>query len=109
MKLYRILGRRGRITIPHEICTRVGYAYNDVLSITEAEDGRSIIIKRELLCDDCKGTRNQKNTEAKENEKDGITLLEFLNGLTEAEQHAALVHLSVKQAEKQGGVIGDRA
>ncbi|MBR2895622.1 MAG: hypothetical protein IKC03_08210 [Oscillospiraceae bacterium] len=109
MKLYRILGRRGRITIPHEICTRVGYAYNDVLSITEAEDGRSIIIKRELLCDDCKGTRNQKNTEAKENEKDGITLLEFLNGLTEAEQHAALVHLSVKLAEKQGGVIGDRA
>ena len=108
MKLYRILGRRGRITIPHEICTRVGYAYNDVLSITEAEDGRSIIIKRELLCDDCKGTRNQKNTEAKENEKDGITLLEFLNGLTEAEQHAALVHLSVKLAEKQGGVIGDR-
>ena len=109
MKLYRILGRRGRITIPHEICTRVGYAYNDVLSITEAEDGRSIIIKRELLCDDCKGTRNQKNTEAKENEKDGITLLEFLNGLNEAEQHAALVHLSVKLAEKQGGVIGDRA
>ena len=109
MKLYRILGRRGRITIPHEICTRVGYAYNDVLSMTEAEDGRSIIIKRELLCDDCKGTRNQKNTEAKENEKDGITLLEFLNGLTEAEQHAALVHLSVKLAEKQGGVIGDRA
>ena len=109
MKLYRIIGRRGRITIPHEICTRVGYAYNDVLSITEAEDGRSIIIKRELLCDDCKGTRNQKNTEAKENEKDGITLLEFLNGLTEAEQHAALVHLSVKLAEKQGGVIGDRA
>lgn len=109
MKLYRILGRRGRITIPHEICTRVGYAYNDVLSITEAEDGRSIIIKRELLCDDCKGTRNQKNTEAKENEKDGITLLEFLNGLTEAEQRAALVHLSVKLAEKQGGVIGGRA
>ena len=108
MKLYRILGRRGRITIPHEICTRVGYTYNDVLSITEAEDGRSIIIKRELLCDDCKGTRNQKNTEAKENEKDGITLLEFLNGLTEAEQHAALVHLSVKLAEKQGGVIGGR-
>ena len=109
MKLYRILGRRGRITIPHEICTRVGYAYNDVLSITEAEDGRSIIIKRENLCDDCKGTKNQKKTDEKDTEKEGITLLEFLNGLSETEQRAALVHLSVKLAEKQGGVIGGRA
>ena len=109
MRLYRILGRRGRITIPHEICTRVGYAYNDVLSITEAEDGRSIIIKREMLCDDCKGTKNTKPTEKKEAEKEGVTLLEFLNSLSEAEQRAALIHLSVKWAEKQGGAFSGRA
>lgn len=30
-KMYRILGKRGRITIPFEIRKRVGFAYNDVL------------------------------------------------------------------------------
>ena len=39
-KMYRILGKRGRITIPFEIRKRVGFAYNDVLSFTEAADGR---------------------------------------------------------------------
>ena len=34
-KLYRILGKRGRITIPFEIRQRVGFSYNDVLSFTE--------------------------------------------------------------------------
>ena len=31
-KLYRILGKRGRITIPYEIRRRVGFSYNDALS-----------------------------------------------------------------------------
>lgn len=31
-KLYRVLGKRGRITIPFEIRQRVGFTYNDVLS-----------------------------------------------------------------------------
>jgi len=39
-KLLRILGKRGRITIPFEIRQRVGFAYNDVLSFTESSDGR---------------------------------------------------------------------
>lgn len=34
-KLYRILGKKGRITIPYEIRSRVGFSYNDVLSFTE--------------------------------------------------------------------------
>lgn len=32
----------------------------------------------------------------------GVTLLEFLSSLSEAEQHTALVHLSVLWAERQG-------
>ena len=35
-KMYRILGKRGRITIPFELRKRVGFAYNDVLSFTAA-------------------------------------------------------------------------
>ena len=31
-----------------------------------------------------------------------VTLLEFLSSLSEAEQHTALVHLSVLWAERQG-------
>ena len=43
-KMYRILGKRGRITIPFEIRKRVGFAYNDVLSFTEAADGRTVVV-----------------------------------------------------------------
>ena len=43
-KMYKILGKRGRITIPYEIRERVGFMSNDVLSFTESEDGKSIVI-----------------------------------------------------------------
>jgi bifunctional DNA-binding transcriptional regulator/antitoxin component of YhaV-PrlF toxin-antitoxin module len=48
-KMYRILGKRGRITIPYEIRQRVGFAYNDVLSFTEAPDGCTVMVKREKM------------------------------------------------------------
>ena len=35
MTMYRILGKRGRITIPFEIRQRVGFSYNAVLSAQE--------------------------------------------------------------------------
>lgn len=97
-KLYRILGKRGRITIPYEIRQRVGFAYNDVLSFTEQDD-RTVVVRREKICDNC---RSVPKTSIKK-ETDGITLLEFLDGLSVNEQRAALIHLSVKWAEKQGG------
>ena len=51
-QMFRILGKRGRITIPFEIRQRVGFSYNDVLSFTEAPDGRTVIVKQDLrqLC-----------------------------------------------------------
>ena len=94
-KLYRILGKRGRITIPYEIRRRAGFQYNDVLSFTEQDD-RTIMVRREKICDNCKGTRPVVNKQA-----DGITLLQFLDGLSADEQRAALIHLSVKWAEHQ--------
>ena len=36
MKMLKVLGKKGRITIPFEIRQRVGFAYNDVLSFTSA-------------------------------------------------------------------------
>lgn len=97
MKMYRILGKRGRVTIPHEIRRRVGFAYNDVLSFCESEDGRTVTVKREKICDGCSGTGGKT--------EDTVSLLDFLNNLTDEEQRAALVHLSVRWAEKQGGGV----
>ena len=96
MKIYRILGKRGRITVPYEIRQRVGFSYNDILSFEESEEGKSVIVKREKICDGCV-EENSKET------KDEITLFDFLNGLSEEQQRAALIHLSVKYAKAQGG------
>ena len=48
MKTYRILGKRGRITVPYEIRCKVGFKQNDVLSFEESADGRTVVIKREI-------------------------------------------------------------
>ena len=73
-KLYRILGKRGRITIPYEIRKRVGFSYNDILSFAEQDD-RTVIVRREKLCNDC---RKAPGTPDKP-EPEGITLLDFLD------------------------------
>lgn len=94
-KLLRVLGKRGRITIPYEIRQKLGFSHNDLLSFTEGNDGRTVIIRRERICDCEKANRQKK--------KEEVTLYDFLNNLTPAQQRAALVHLSVKWAEQQGG------
>ena len=97
-QMYRILGKRGRITIPYEIRQRVGFSQNDVLSFTESEDGRAVIVKRERLCDNCQSESTQKKEDTS-----SVTLFDFLNGLSDEQQCAALYHLSAKWMGKQGG------
>ena len=92
MTIYRVLGKKGRITIPYAIRKRIGFRYNDILSFTEQYDG-SVVIKREKLCDNCIDI-------ADEYSKD-ITLEDFLDSLSEEEQREALIHLSLLWAEKQ--------
>lgn len=96
MKLFRILGKRGRITIPFEIRQKIGFNYNDILSFTENPDGTSVTVKREKICDNC----SQRHTE----KDDEVTLYDFLNGLSAEQQRAALVHLSVMWAEQQTNI-----
>ena len=96
-KVFRILGKRGRTTIPYEIRKRVGFAYNDVLSFTEGPDGKSVIVKREKVCDNCK-------TEKPKESPESITLFDFINGLSDEQQCAALFHLTNKWNTKIGGV-----
>lgn len=87
-KLLRILGKRGRITIPYEIRQRVGFAYNDVLSFTESSDGRTVIVRREKLCDDCQGKTVRAMTD------DRAMLMELLDSLPMELKKAAFVQLS---------------
>ena len=92
LKMYRVLGERGRITIPYEIRKRIGFRYNDVLSFTQQDDG-SVVIRREKLCDNCQYLE--------EDFEENITLEDFLDSLSEEEQRNALVHLSLLWAEKR--------
>lgn len=92
LRLFRVLGKRGRITIPFEIRQRIGFRYNDVLSFTELDDS-SVLVRREKICDNCKYLE--------EDFEENITLEDFLDSLSEEEQRNALLHLSLLWAEKQ--------
>ena len=94
--IYRVMGKRGRITIPYEFRQQVGFGYNDILSFTKQDDN-TVIVKREKICDNC--DRRKINAAAAEIPEAGMTLMELLDSLTPAQQKAALVHLSVKWAE----------
>lgn len=92
-KIYKVLGKKGRITIPFEFRQKVGFKYNDILSFTKQDDG-SILITKEKLCNNCSEQKNKENA-------DSVTLKDFLDSLSNEQQRAALIHLSVKWAEKQ--------
>lgn len=105
-KIYRILGQKGRTTIPYAIRKSLGLQPDDVLSFRESKDGTSVIVKREKICDGCQTSCSVKPKKSKirvEAAEDKITLYDFLNGLSPEQQRAALVHLSVKWAASQGG------
>lgn len=92
LTMYRVLGKRGRITIPYEIRQRIGFRYNDVLSFTQQDDG-SVLVRREKICDNCK--------DLEEDFEENYNLEDFLDSLSEEEQRNALLHLSLLWAEKQ--------
>ena len=94
--IYRVMGKRGRITIPYEFRQQVGFGYNDILSFTKQDDN-TVIVKREKICDNCK--RREAPPSASNSADAGVTLRELLDSLPPAQQKAALVHLSVKWAE----------
>lgn len=92
-KILRILGKKGRITIPYEYRLRLGIRTGDVISF--ATDGKNeVILKKEKICDNCASKDTKKPT-------DETTLLEFLDDLTPEEQHAAFIHLAVIRAQKE--------
>lgn len=91
LRLFRVLGKKGRITIPFEIRQRIGFRYNDVLSFIQQDDG-SVLVRPEKICDNCQYLE--------EDFEENITLEDFLDSLSEEEQRDALIHLSLLGAEK---------
>ncbi len=92
LTMYRVLGKKDRITIPYEIRQRIGFKYNDILSFTQQDDG-SVLVRREKICDNC--------IDIVDDCSENITLEDFLDSLSEEEQRDALVHLSLLWAEKK--------
>ena len=76
-KMYRVLGKRGRITIPFE-----------------QQEHDTVIVRREKICDNCRDVQAGRNDE--------MTLFDFLNSLSEEQQRAAIVHLSANVGKENG-------
>ena len=79
-KVFRVLGKKGRITIPLELRIKHRLKENDLLSFEDK--GTEIIVKREKLCDGCKELQLKESS-----------LLELLNELSPSEKKAALCYL----------------
>lgn len=92
--IYKVLGKRGRITIPFEIRQRVGFSANDILSFSESEQGQTVVIRREKICDHCRDAASPVFPDGK------LALADFIDSLSEKEQRDALVYLSEKWAER---------
>lgn len=91
-KVYRFIGKRGRITVPFSIRQCMKLKANDLISFYQ-EDDETVVIRKEKVCDNC--------CDVYEDETE-MTLQELLDSFSEEEQRMALIQLSVKWAEKVG-------
>ena len=91
--IVRVLGKRGRITIPYEIRMRLGIGYNDIMSFEE-KDKNTIVIKKEKLCGGC--------TPECVDEIDDFSIEDFIDSLTSEQQTRARKHLILLWAGKEG-------
>ena len=101
-KIYRVLGKKGCITIPYEIRKQCGIGYNDILSF-QVKDSDSVIIRKETVC----GISEPEPV--REEKEDALTdfmedLEKMLAELTPEEQKKALIYLSVMWAEREAQV-----
>ena len=96
-KIVRVLGKRGRITIPYEIRVRNKIGYNDILSFEE-KDKNTIIVRKEKLCSGC--------TPERFDEENSIPIEDFIDSLTPEQQHRATIYLNLLWAQKESASVG---
>lgn len=95
-KIVRVLGKRGRITIPYQIRVRNKIGYNDILSFEE-KDANTIILRKERLCNGC--------TPECFDEVSELSIEDFLDSLSTEQQRKATIHLNLLWAQREGEKI----
>ena len=86
MKIYRVIGNEGRVTIPCVLRACVGFEPNDVVSFEMISED-TVLVRREHLQE-----QSTPQTEMP-------SLKELLEGLTESQQRAARCYLSILCAD----------
>ena len=95
-KIVRVLGKRGRITIPYQIRVRNKIGYNDILSFEE-KDSNTIILRKERLCNGC--------TPECFDEVSELSIEDFLDSLSTEQQRKATIHLNLLWAQRERAKI----
>lgn len=85
----RVIGIRGRITIPFRIRRFLGVKYNDVLSFSLGAEPNTIVIKKLKICDNCCDTSTDREEKMAE-------LQEFLKDYSSTEINRAIKMLEEK-------------
>ena len=88
-KIFKLIGKRGRTTVPFEIRMKMRIGYNSLVSY-EMKDENTVILRKEKICDGCKHP----------DENEG-SILDVVNSLTETEQKALHRYLSIKLSAKE--------
>ena len=96
MKIFRIIGNEGRITIPYAIRQAIGFLPYDVVSFQLMEDD-SVLVRREAL----RGKEKIPPGSGRD-----ASLIAFLESLDEKQRYSALVHLSVLWAQRHDKLKG---
>ena len=86
-KIYRTLGKRGRTTIPYAIRVKLGLRHNDLISFEE--DGDTVIVRREKVCDECDDFLD----DIDEIGEDSDALLDFGDDLSDKERMTLFLYL----------------
>lgn len=104
-KTLRILGRRGRVTIPQEVRDAIGMACGDVVSFAVISEDAAIV-KRERICDNCSTEPPQiikllvQAMHLAENSPQSQRAFEVLTGLSPAQQYECVAKIIAKWAEQ---------
>lgn len=87
MKIYRVLGKEGTVTIPYALRQALGFQPGEVVPFERI--GSGTLVRREQITEDPASADTQKPLEA------------FLESLPAKDQYDALVHLSVLWAQRR--------
>lgn len=104
-KTLRILGKRGRVTIPQEVRDAIGMARGDVVSFSVVSDDCAIV-KRERICDNCATEPPQmikllvQAMHLAEDSPQSQRAFEVLTGLSPAQQYEAVAKIIADWAER---------